>query len=98
MKEDGVELSVVLEEDSQAFWDAKDGMAMGDIFDDLVVNRLPTSPRLRRISRKLHRSLRPAGAAHPTSFVRLDKLTTGEKAIRSECWQPSQYTRAAPLG
>ena len=37
-KEDGVELAVILEEDFHAFWDGEDGVAIGDIFEDLVVD------------------------------------------------------------
>ena len=58
-KEDGIELSVVLEEDSQAFWDGEDGMAMRDVFDNFAVNVLG----------EFYRSLRPAGGAHPPAFA-----------------------------
>ena len=37
-KEDGVELSVVPEEDSQSFRDGEDGVAMGDVFDNFAVD------------------------------------------------------------
>ena len=37
-KEDGVELSVVLKEDSQAFRDGEDGVAMRDVFDNFAVD------------------------------------------------------------
>jgi hypothetical protein len=35
-KEDGVQFAVVLKEDSQAFWDGEDGVAMGDVFDNFA--------------------------------------------------------------
>ena len=37
-KEHSVQLAVVLKEDPQAFWDCKDGVAMGDVFDNFAVN------------------------------------------------------------
>ena len=59
-KEYGVELAVVLKEDSQAFWDGKDGVAMGDIFNDRTVNMLS----------KFHCSLGSTRGAHPPAFAR----------------------------
>ena len=93
-KEDGIEFAVVLKEGSQAFGDGEDGVAdfgelsraVGDILDDFVVDVLC----------KLHRSFRTAGWAYPPTFAWFDRLTTEENAIRRECLQPSQYTRAAP--
>ncbi len=103
-KEDGIEFAVVLKEGPQAFGDGEDGVAdfgelsraVGDVLDDFVVDMLPTSPRLRRTSCELHRSLSSTRRAHPPTFAWFDRLTTEENAIRSECLQPSQYTRAAP--
>ena len=69
-KDNGVELAVVLKEDSQAFWDGEDGVAMGDVFDNFAVDVFPTSPRLRRTSGELHRSLRPARGAYPPGACR----------------------------
>jgi hypothetical protein len=43
-------------------------VAMGDIFDDFVVDMLPTSPRLRRTSCELHRSLSSTRRAHPPTY------------------------------
>ena len=39
-EQDGIEFAVVLKEDPRAFWDGKDGVAMGDIFDDFAVDVL----------------------------------------------------------
>ena len=58
-KENGVELSVVPKEDSQAFWDGKDGVAMGDVFDDFVVD----------VFGELYCSLRTARGAYPPTFA-----------------------------
>ena len=59
-KQGGVERAVVLKEDSQAFWDRKDRMAMGDVFDNFAVDVLC----------ELHRSLCSTGGAYPTAFAR----------------------------
>ena len=59
-KEYGVELAVVLKEDSQAFWDGEDGVAMGNVIDNFAVNMLG----------KLHRSLSSARGAYPPAFAR----------------------------
>ena len=60
--------------------------AVGDVFNNLVVDVLC----------KLNSALCPTGGADPAALAWFDKLTTGEKAIRSECLHPSQYTLAAP--
>ena len=59
-KEYGVELAVVLKEDPYSFWDCKDGVAMGDIFNDRTVNMLS----------KFHCSFRPARGTYPPAFAR----------------------------
>ena len=59
-KENGVELSVVLKEDSQAFWDCEDGVAMRDVLDHFVVDMLC----------ELHGSLGSAGGADPAALTR----------------------------
>jgi hypothetical protein len=58
-KEDGVELAVVPKEDSQAFRDGEDGVAMRDVFDNFAVNVLG----------ELDSSLRSTGRAHPTALA-----------------------------
>jgi hypothetical protein len=58
-KEDGIEFAVVLKEGSQAFGDGEDGVAMGGVLDDFVVDMLC----------KLHRSFRTAGWAYPPAFA-----------------------------
>jgi hypothetical protein len=45
-------------------------MAMGDVFDNFAVNMLPTSPRLRRTSSELYRSLCSTGGAYSSAFAR----------------------------
>jgi hypothetical protein len=42
---------------------------MRNIFNYLVVDMFPTSPRLRRTSSELYGSFSPAGGAHPSSFT-----------------------------
>ena len=42
---------------------------MGDVFDNFAVDVFPTSPRLRRTSGELHRSLRPARGAYPPALA-----------------------------
>jgi hypothetical protein len=58
-KEDGVELAVVLKEGSQAFWDCKDGVAMGDVFDNFAID----------VFSELDRSLSTARGTHPSAFT-----------------------------
>ena len=58
-KEDGVELAVVLKEDSQAFWDGEDGVAMGDVFDNFAVD----------VFCELYRSLSSARGAYPPELA-----------------------------
>ena len=60
MKENGVELSVVPKEDSQAFRDGEDGVAMGDVFDNFAVD----------VFCELHGSLGSAGGADPAALAR----------------------------
>jgi hypothetical protein len=66
----GVLNAVVLEEYPEAFWDSKDCMAMGDVFDDFAVDMLPTSPRLRRTSSGLYCSLGSTGGTYRSAFAR----------------------------
>ncbi len=54
--------------------------AVSNVFDDFAVD----------VFCELHRSLCTTGRAHPSALARFDKLTAGEKAIRSECLQPLQ--------
>jgi hypothetical protein len=42
---------------------------MRNVFDDFAVDMLPTSPRLRRTSSELHRSLCTTGGAHPSALA-----------------------------
>ena len=58
-EEEGVKLTVVLKEDSQAFRDGKDGMAMGDVLYDLAVD----------VFCELYRSFRPARRADPSALA-----------------------------
>ena len=44
----------------KAFWDSKDRMAMGDVFDNFAVN----------VFGELYRSLRSTGGADPSAFIR----------------------------
>ncbi len=60
--------------------------AVGDVFNNLVVD----------VFCEFYCALCPTGGADPAALTWFDKLTTGEKAIRSECLHPSQYTLAAP--
>jgi hypothetical protein len=59
-EEDGVELAVVLEEYPEAFWDSKDCMAMGDVFDNFAVEMFC----------ELNRSLGSTGGTYPSAFAR----------------------------
>ena len=58
-KEDGVELAVVLEKHPYTFWDRKDGVSMGCVFDDFAID----------VFRKLYCSLGSARGAYPTAFA-----------------------------
>jgi hypothetical protein len=58
-EEDCIEFSVVLKEDSQAFGDGEDGVAMGYVLDHFVVDMLG----------ELHCPLSSAGWAHPTALA-----------------------------
>ena len=43
---------------------------MGDVFDNFAVDVFPTSPRLRRTSGELYRSLSSARGTYPPAFAR----------------------------
>jgi hypothetical protein len=58
-KENGIELTVVLKEDSQAFRDGEDRVAMGDVLDHFAVDVLC----------KLHCPLSSAGGAYPAALA-----------------------------
>ena len=59
-KEYGVELAVVLKEDPYSFWDCKDGVAMGDVFDNLAVD----------VFCELYCSLSTARGTYTSAFIR----------------------------
>ena len=49
---------------------------MGEVLDNFAVDVL----------RGLHGALDAAGGAHPAALAWFDKLTTGENAIRRDCF------------
>jgi hypothetical protein len=58
-KEDCIELAVAINEQPCAFWDGEDGVAMGDVFDELAVNVLG----------EFYRPFRAARRARPTALT-----------------------------
>jgi hypothetical protein len=74
-KEYGIELSVVLKEDSQSFRDGEDGVAMGDVFDNFAVDVFcelhgSLSSAGGQTPRRLHENAMRSECLHPSQYTR----------------------------